>query len=164
MDARIANCAELFSLSNALLPKCMAGLSQAEVLRPAGPQSTPMLWMAAHLAHARCGLLNMLGVDAQIPWEGRFGRGSIVSDPSQYPAAADVLSRWKEIADQLQQRFETISSEELAARSPRDFPSRTSPSAGRFTSWLSMRPIMSARWPICGSGWEKRVWSANAAP
>jgi len=122
MDARIANCTELFGLSDVLLPKCMAGLSQAEVLRPAGPQSTPMLWMAAHLAHARCGLLNMLGVNTQTPWEGRFGRGSSVSHPAQYPAAADVLSLWKEIADQLQRRFETISSEELAAPSPRDFP------------------------------------------
>jgi hypothetical protein len=122
MDARIATCAQLFGLSNALLPKSLAGLSQAEVLKPAGPQSTPMLWMAAHLAHARCGLLNMLGVDTQTPWEGRFGRGSNVSELSQYPAAADVLSLWKEIADQLQQRFETISSEERAAPSPRDFP------------------------------------------
>jgi len=80
-----------------------------------------MLWMAAHLAHVRCSLLNMLGQRTELPWGGRFGRGQD-PDPGSFPEIGEVLSLWQRTGQALLERFESLTSDELSQKAPRDFP------------------------------------------
>ena len=122
MDPQITPSVELYGVSTALAEKAIDGLSCAELRKPAGPHSNPTISILAHLAHTRCSLLRLLGSDRELPWEGRFGRGGAMDDPTQYPERDEILAVWKEATAQLNQRFEELTDEELSAEAPRRFP------------------------------------------
>ena len=122
MDSQITPSVQLYGLSTSLAEKAIDGLSLEELRKPVGPDSNPAIGLMTHLAHVRCSLLNLLGVERDLPWEGRFGRGGAMDDPSQYPELDDVLAVWKEATAQLEQRFEELSDEELSVQAPRNFP------------------------------------------
>ncbi len=82
----------------------------------------PMFWLFGHATNTRCGLLNLMGRETPQPWKDLFSRGAELSDPSAYPALDAVRAAWDEACAAMDERFETITAEELAMPSPREFP------------------------------------------
>ena len=122
MDSQITPSVHQFGLGTGLAQKALDGLTSEELRRAAGPDVNPALGVMTHLAHTRCSLLKLLGVERDLPWEGRFGRSGAMDDPSGYPELDDVMSIWKEATAQLDQRFEELTDEQLSAEAPRNFP------------------------------------------
>jgi len=121
MDPQIALSAQLYDVSTVLMPRSVEGLNREELCKPAGPESTPMIWMAAHLTQVRHGLLKMLGEATEIPWDARFGRGSTVRSPNEYPRMEEILDLWSQTAAALRQRLGSLTDAELSAKPPREF-------------------------------------------
>jgi hypothetical protein len=82
----------------------------------------PMIWIAAHLAWARCGMASMLGDKPSLPLPETFGRGAVVPDEEELPQTEQVLAAWHEVSDVLTKRLTDASEAQLAATSPRSFP------------------------------------------
>jgi len=122
MDSQITSSVHQFGLGTGLAQKALDGLTPEELHRRAGPGVNPTLGLMIHLAHVRCSLLNVLGVARELPWDGKFGRGGAMNDPSQYPELDEVWSVWHDATSRLDKRFEELTDEELSAPSPRDFP------------------------------------------
>ena len=122
MDALIKPSVELYGVSTALTEKAIDGLSAEDLRKPAGPQTNPAISIFTHVAHGRCSLLRLLGSDRELPWEGRFGRGGAMDDPSQYPELEEIRAVWKDATERMQRRFEQLTDEELSAEAPRRFP------------------------------------------
>ena len=122
MDALIKPSVELYGVSTALTEKAIDGLSADDLRKTAGPDNNPAISIFTHLAHTRCSLLRLLGSDHELPWEGRFGRGGAMDDPSQYPELDEIRAVWKDATERMQQRFEELTDEELSAEAPRRFP------------------------------------------
>ena len=121
MDPLIRSSVELYGVSTALTNKAIDGLSAEELHKKAGPDTNPAIPIFTHLAHSRCSLLRLLGSDCDLPWDGRFGRGGAMDDPSKYPELNDVRAVWKDVGERLHQRFEELTDEELSAGTPRRF-------------------------------------------
>lgn len=122
MDSRITASVHQFGLGTGMAHKALDDLTPEELRRPAEPGLNPALGVMAHLANTRCALLQMLGVERELPWEGRFGRGGAMNDPEQFPELDVVWAVWEEASTQLEQRFEELTDEELSAPAPRNFP------------------------------------------
>lgn len=122
MDSLITPSVHQFGLGTEHARKALDGLTAEELRRPAGPDVNPALGVMIHLAHVRCSLLRILGVERELPWDGKFGRGGAMNDPSQYPELDEVWAVWHDASAQLEKRFEELTDAELSKPSPRDFP------------------------------------------
>ncbi len=122
MDAIIAPSAQLYAVSNYLLPKSLEGLSREELYRQAGGGANPVIWIVGHVTHSRCSLLNLLGKKREIPWKDLFARGVKDLDFRRYPHLDEILAVWNEAGAELAARFDELSDEELSAESPHKFP------------------------------------------
>ena len=70
MDPTIAPVAQLYEMNTAYFSKALDGLDRQALLRRLDERTSPMLWIAGHMAGARCGL----GPRA-VPDGLQFGRG-----------------------------------------------------------------------------------------
>ena len=101
------------------------------------PRGNSLLWLWGHLANSRRGLARMLGGEIDLFEPELFGRGSEPQAPEAYPDKATVEAAWREGSEALRVRLESITAEELAADSPRDFPIEDKSLAGTaaFLAW-----------------------------
>jgi hypothetical protein len=121
MNSQIALFGQIYSLTHALYEKALDGLGPEDLHKSAGPESNPMIWVAAHLAHVRCSLLRMLGQEMELPWGGCFGKGQN-PDPDKYPEIGEVLLLWRQTGQALLKRFESLTEADLSQKASRDFP------------------------------------------
>lgn len=122
MDRLIASSVQLYHVGGNRALKALEGLSREELHRRVAADSNPMIWIIGHMTHSRCGLLNLLGAKREMPWPEFFAKGVAAEDSSRYPELEEVLGVWNEVGEALDQRFETLTDDELSAKAPRDFP------------------------------------------
>jgi hypothetical protein len=122
MNPRLVPIASLLKNSEALLDRSLDGLTREQGLSCFGTGTNPLLWMGAHLATTRFGLAQLIGVDAQRPWDGRFVRGRELGDLASIPESADILATFRRVSDLVATRLSALGDAELDADSPRVFP------------------------------------------
>ncbi len=122
MNPRLLPIASLLQNSEGLLDRSLAGLTREQGLSRLGAGTNPLLWMAAHLTTTRFGLAQLIGVDAQRPWDGRFVRGSELGDLAAIPEQAEILATFRRVSELLAVRLSALGDAELDAPSPRAFP------------------------------------------
>ena len=122
MDPYITPSVQQLNVSTNLVERALAGLDQEALLKRAGGDSSPMLWILGHVINGRSLLLNLAGTEHKLPWEDLFSRGSAVGGPSTYPALEELLGAWRETTASLLARLEQLTDEELSAETPRSFP------------------------------------------
>ncbi len=122
MDPVIATVLQHLEVSHSLYRKALSELSLEELHRRPGPDSSPLIWIAGHLASGRCGMLHLAGGTLEFPWPDLFSRGSRIVAPQLYPALEQVVAVWDEAGSGLRERLPRLTAEELAAPAPRKFP------------------------------------------
>jgi len=80
-----------------------------------------MAFIALHVLDARAYLARYLGLEYQHPFTGLEAVNSI-EDMTDYPSVEDLLASWKEVSGLLDERMQTLSSEQLSKESPQEFP------------------------------------------
>ena len=136
IPSSIAAAADQMRVSRNLVIRSVDGLTRDELVRV--PQAgNSAVWLWAHLTNSRCGLARMLGVERRLFYPELFGRGSELIDPKDYPLTEEIAATWGEVTQQLTDRFEALTDDDLAGPSPRDFPLEDKSLAGTvtFLSW-----------------------------
>jgi hypothetical protein len=113
---------EIVKLDTRLFEKALGGLDRGVVVRRLVEHGNPMIWIAAHLAWARCGMASMLGDKPPFPLPDAFGRGAVVPEEAKLPQTEHVLAAWRDVSDVLTKRLTEASGAQLAAPAPRSFP------------------------------------------
>jgi hypothetical protein len=121
MNPRLVPIASLYQSSERLFEMSLAGLTREQGLARVG-DANPLLWIAAHLATARYGLGQMIGVELARPWGTRFTRGSEVGELAAIPEADEIRAVWTSVSGALASRLVQLTNSELDAPAPRNFP------------------------------------------
>jgi len=119
IDHPYAELGALYRFHGRMLERLADGLSEAEWRhRSAG---NPARWVLAHLVASKRGLLRALGSGAAAEaWEALAGRGG--TPDAELPAAAVLLSAWRDANAALCARLELMSAEEGGRPAPRTMP------------------------------------------
>jgi hypothetical protein len=118
MDVGVLAIAEQFRVSTNLFVKALDGLDRDALLSRAGPRSNPPIWIAGHLAQSRVRIINILGGQRPQPWTGMFDTGSVIGDLARYPEASVIIDRWIALSEELMDRLEHVTAEQLNAPPP----------------------------------------------
>ena len=123
MDPIVQSHAQLLPVHASLVAKAFDGLSPDELVRQPGPDSNPILWVAAHIVATRGGLLKMLGASwAEPAWTAAFVRGEARPGAATYPPAAEVLATLVATSGALTAALEAYPATQWDAPSPRSWP------------------------------------------
>jgi hypothetical protein len=109
-------------LNSRLYEGALLGLTKEQLNRRAGPDSSPVIWLAGHLITGRHGMAGLVGVESEAPWLDLFKRYSQIVEPDAYPEIEEMKKAFSEIGGLLVGRLEQLTEEELDAPSPREFP------------------------------------------
>jgi hypothetical protein len=118
MHAAVRPLADQFYVTTNFLIKALGGLERDALLTRPGARSNPPIWIAGHLAQSRARLVNLLGGGRAIPWPGLFETGSRVVDLAIYPEAEAIVSIWRELASELDERLEMVDGAALEGNPP----------------------------------------------
>ena len=122
MDSVLKSVLQGMDLGNRLYKGALEGLGREELNRRAGPDSSPLIWLAGHLVLGRCGMLGLAGVSGEAPWQELFKRSSKILAPEEYPDVRDVVGAWEKIGQRVAVQLPKLGEDELEAQSPRRFP------------------------------------------
>jgi hypothetical protein len=123
MDAIARSHAQLLTRNAGLITRAVDGLTVDELARRPGPDGNPMLWIVAHLAAMRLGLLAMLGVEIERPeWAARFARGKGRPEAQGYPKVDEVLASLAATGPAIRDALARMTETQWAQPSPRRFP------------------------------------------
>jgi len=118
MDAGVSMIAEQFRISSNLFTKALNGLDREALLSRAGARSNPPVWIAGHLIEWRARIVTIIGGSAETPWNGMFATGSTIRDLSTYPEAGALLQLWSALSEELMERLDGLTPEQLEAPAP----------------------------------------------
>ena len=118
MDSGLLAIAEQFRVSTNLFVKALDGLDREALLSRVGPRSNPPIWIAGHLAQSRVRIINILGGQTPQPWTGMFDTGSVIGDLARYPEARVIVDRWNALSEELMDRLEGVTPEQLGGPPP----------------------------------------------
>ena len=123
MNPSVAPVLAVLKLDTRLFEKALCGLDRDALVRPGVARGNPPIWIAAHLAGARYGMMALLGQPRAFPLGTSFGRGATLPETAALPQIAEVLAVWREISALFVDAVAHASDAALAATSPRSFPS-----------------------------------------
>lgn len=112
----------VLKLNTRLFNNCFDGVDDAAALKRFINGNNNMAFLAIHLVDARYYLAGLLGVKAESPFKGTLDDVNGIDDIKEYPELSRLLNWWSEAGEILEQRFASISDEELGRKSPQDFP------------------------------------------
>ena len=118
MDVGLLAIAEQFRVSTNLFVKALDGLDREALLSRMGSNSNPPIWIAGHLAQSRVRIINIIGGQRPQPWTGMFDTGSVIGDLARYPQASVIIERWAALSEELMDRLEQVTSEQLVGPPP----------------------------------------------
>ena len=122
MDPTIVPVAQLYAMDTPLYAKALDGLDREALLRRPGGQANGLLWIAGHLAGARCGLARLLGATVRFPWPRLFVRGAEAPGDDDLPEVAEIRRAWDEGSSAFLARLAEVGEAELEAPSSRPYP------------------------------------------
>jgi hypothetical protein len=115
VNERLEPIAGLLDISTNLYTKALAGVGrEAFVTRPSGSTNS-LVWIAGHVLQSRVRLRRLVGEQIEMPWPEIFGPGGPLADTSRYPAAAELVGRWRDESDALARRLDVLDPADLAA-------------------------------------------------
>ncbi len=118
MDPGVSLIAEQFRVSTNLFTRALDGLDRDALVTRVGPRSNPPVWIAGHLIQWRARIVTVIGGSAGTPWSGMFDTGSTIRDLSTYPDSSALLTLWSQLSEELMDRLEGLTAEQLAAEAP----------------------------------------------
>ena len=118
MDPGVIAIADQFRVSTNLFVKALEGLDRDALVSRVGPRSNPPIWIAGHLAQSRVRIINILGGQTPQPWTGMFDTGSVIGDLARYPEARVIIDRWNDLSEELMDRLERLTADQLLAAPP----------------------------------------------
>ena len=122
MDPRIIAPAETLRLNTKLFRNCLADMTQEQAeARPDGFRNSA-LWVAAHLAKARYGLLKRLGAERANPLPAGLVAAKGITEVTAWPALDEVRAAWTDVSHALRDRLATLTAAELDAAVDVRFP------------------------------------------
>jgi hypothetical protein len=134
MHAAVRPLADQFYVTTNFFIKALGGLERDALLTRPGARSNPPIWVAGHLAQSRTRLVNLLGSSRALPWPGLFETGSKVVDLSIYPEAEAIVTVWRDLSIELNQRLEAVGGEALE----NDAPPRTASPDGTLRGAIAL--------------------------
>jgi hypothetical protein len=112
----------LYKVNTQLVGNVFKGLTQSQISTRPSQESNSMHWILGHLVNSRYGAAQLLGSKLEHPFGEKFSRGSSDSDPGSYPDLETLLSHWERISTELDDRFASISQDDLDNPVDRSFP------------------------------------------
>jgi uncharacterized damage-inducible protein DinB len=71
-------------------------------------------WVAGHIASARYGVADSLGIKAKCPWGNLYDRGAEVADKAKYPSLQEIKTVWKDISAKIVKGLQEATEEQLS--------------------------------------------------
>ena len=102
---------EMLKFNDDLFYKRIASLSKEEVHAQMNDELAPIIWNAGHLLNVRLGLLKQFGEQEGYDWQPLFREKY---DPAKtYPTVMEIWEAWKKCSQELFQKIEAATEEEL---------------------------------------------------
>jgi hypothetical protein len=108
-------------LHDRLLLNCLDGMDDATAVRRLPGGGNNAAFLIIHLTDARHYLLRLLGIESTNPF-AHLDDVKSVDDLESFPAVEELVEHWKRAGELLDEAFETLDGERLAAPSPTEFP------------------------------------------
>ena len=117
MIAELQGYALMLRTTHRLFLKSLEGVTPAQSMeRHDG--ANPILWIAAHTVSVRGSFARGLGLKISPAWARQFARGSQVKDVTSWPSLDEVRAAWDEVHAAFMAQLETITAEQVAAKTP----------------------------------------------
>ena len=89
-----------------------------------------------HIIWGRCKMLDSLGEPKSFPWVEKFAGGQSHTDGSDYPALSVLTTAYKELANFLERKLESLSEEELMTSREDAFGEQEKTARGLIAFWV----------------------------
>ena len=109
----VAPVSRMYRLNEYFFNQALEGLSEADLWRRPSECANPMFWIAGHMTDSRAMVLKALGEEFELPWGGQFKRFSKISQPSDYPALAQIRSTMESSGIRIKQLLLIIEDDRL---------------------------------------------------
>lgn len=137
MIPRIKLIAELYDVSERLALKALSEMKPDDLYSRPIDQANSFHWVFGHITASRYGLAKTLGLAESVSWEKLYDRGAELQDQTAYASIDEIKSALVHITKKLQQRFESITEQELTVEPPFSIPGTEKSIAGNL-AFLSL--------------------------
>lgn len=112
-----------YTTNQALLHRCVEGLSREELVRSPAPGVNPMIWLAGHLTYCRCYVGTVLGLkESMTRGSELFGKGATPLQTADWPQIGEILQDWDRISQNVMTAMQSLTASEFEAPSPVKLP------------------------------------------
>lgn len=122
MQDKIAPLAEIYKTNSAIFLHALSDISADDIARRPDEKTNNLLFIAGHILTSRVILGRMLGMEDEVPFSGKFGRGEPLRDKSEYPKIDEIINLWTSFSEKLMSHMDTVDQATLAQKAPYDFP------------------------------------------
>ena len=113
---------EIFRYNTDFFLRALDGINDKEARIPAGPDSSPVLWIAGHVISSRYGIVNMLGSSYLNPYAEIFKRGTKFQAGFDYPSLNKLKIEWKSISAEMISVLSSLKENNIYHKPPFEFP------------------------------------------
>jgi len=122
MNSKLVLIAEQYRINRLLAAAALKDIDRAKIEARIGDNGNSMKFVVGHMASSRHVLARQLGIEEENPLGDVFKRGAGVKADSEYPPWETVQKAWEHIADRIEQRFEEMTDDDLAAPLSGQYP------------------------------------------
>ncbi len=122
MIAAARSLREIAALNSRLFPNCLAGLSDRQARQRIDGHTNHVAFIAAHVVDARYYLARYLGLELENPFQDLLEDVKTVDELTEVPPLGEIRAAWDRVSGALVERIETLTDEDLAAKSEQQFP------------------------------------------
>lgn len=122
MYAAMTSHLAVLKLNTRLFKNCFDKVDEAAALKRFIDGNNNMAFLGIHLVDARYYLAGLLGVEVESPFKGTLDDVSSIDDMKEYPELSRLLTWWSEAGGILEDRFASVTDEDLGKKSPQEFP------------------------------------------
>lgn len=112
---------EIFRYNTDFFLRVLDGISDKEA-RTAGPDSSPVLWIAGHVVSSRYNIVNMFGTQCLNPYTELFKRGTKFKTGFNYPSLDKLKNEWKNISSEMISVLSGLKEQDIYGKPPFEFP------------------------------------------
>lgn len=122
MIEKIKPLAGLYQVNSSLVKRALKDLSTRQISNRPGPDANSMHWILGHLVVSRYSILQMLGSELRHHYGEVFSKGAEAREEDEYPSVESLLEEWNQLTQELSNRLEMITEEDLVKSIDRKLP------------------------------------------
>ena len=122
MDTRMQPVIGILELNAALFRRALEGVDQASGERRPNDHTNSLAFIACHALDARFYLVKLAGHERTNPWQALFDAATDITMMKEYPPLYELAAEWDELHEATLEHLAEMTTAELDAESPTQFP------------------------------------------